>query len=67
MYEDLDPSRWGENQSILDHELVQMFFTAVDRGTGCEAEGNQEYNTDDLPNIPDDYLVIFDADSTRPL
>ncbi len=65
MYEDLDPARWGENKSILDHELVRMFFTAVERDEGREAEVNQEYSIDELPNVLDKYPVVFDADSSQ--
>jgi very-short-patch-repair endonuclease len=65
MYEDLDPTRWGENKSILDHELVRMFFTAVERDEEREAEVREEYNIDALPNVLDDYPVVFDADSSQ--
>ncbi len=65
MYEDLDPERWGEDNSILDHELVRMFFTPVERDAEREAEVNQEYMIDDLPNAIDDYPVVFDADSSQ--
>lgn len=65
MYEDLDPSRWGNDKSILNHKLVRMFFTAVGRDKEREAEVNQEYSIDDLPNVLDDYPVVFDADSSQ--
>lgn len=65
MYEDLDPDRWGEDKAILDHELVRMFFTAVERDGEREAEVNQEYRIDELPNVLDEYPVVFDADSSQ--
>ena len=65
MYEDLDPERWGDDNSILDHELVRMFFTAVERDEEREAEVNREYMIDELPNVLDDYPVVFDADSSQ--
>ncbi|MDB4401580.1 DUF4011 domain-containing protein, partial [bacterium] len=51
MYEDLNPARWGDEKSILDHELVRMFFTAVERDEEREAEVNQEYPIDDIPDV----------------
>ncbi len=65
MYEDLNPARWRGEGSLLDHELVRMFFTAVERDEEREAEVNQEYSIDELPDVLDRYPVVFDADSSQ--
>ncbi len=65
MYEDLDPARWGNNKSILDHALVRMFFTAVEREAEREADIQEEYSIDDMADALDTYPIVFDADSSQ--
>lgn len=65
MYEDLDPTRWDEEHSILDHHLVRMFFTSNEQDTEREAEVNEEYAIDTIPGVVDKYPIVFDADSSQ--
>lgn len=65
MYEDLDPERWGTENSILDHPLVREFFVATEREEDPEAEAQEEYAIDELPNAIDNYPIVYDADSSQ--
>ncbi len=65
MYADLDPARWNDDASILDHHLIRMFFTSVDADAGEEVEARGEYPIDDIPNVVDNYPLVFDADSSQ--
>lgn len=71
MYLDLDPERWPEDASIIEHPVVTRFLAGYDSDHGSEdgREGGfgfgEEHAIDEMENIHTDYPLIDDADSSQ--
>lgn len=71
MYLDMDPSRWPEGASIIDHPVVSQFLTGYRAGQDVEKDSNgdlgfgEEYQIDEIDNIHTNYPLIDDADSSQ--
>ncbi len=70
MYLDLDPTRWPEDSSIIDHSVITRFLAGFDsEGNGEEAGQNfgfgEEYLIDEMDDIHSSYPLIDDADSSQ--
>lgn len=71
MYLDLDPSRWPEGTSIIDHPLVMRFLGGYNANQDLEEDSNgdlgfgEEYPIDEIDDIHDSYPLIDDADSSQ--
>ena len=71
MYLDLDPSRWPEGSSIIDHPVVTRFLAGSNAGQDEEEDTNgdlgfgEEYLIDEMDNIHNTYPLIDDADSSQ--
>ena len=71
MYLDLDPSRWPDGASIVDHPIIMRFLA----GSGTEREDDdhsdrslefgEEYSIDEMDDIHVKYPLIDDADSSQ--
>lgn len=67
MYLDLDPIRWPEGKSILDHRVVTRFLAGYEFGDK-DRPGigfGEEHVIDDLADIHAKYPLIEDADSSQ--
>jgi superfamily I DNA and/or RNA helicase/very-short-patch-repair endonuclease len=69
MYLDLDPARWPEDVSIVDHPVVSRFLSGYgqeesDSGTDDIGFG-EEYLIDELADVHNLYPLIDDADSSQ--
>ena len=66
MYQDLDPDNWPAGSSIVDHPLVTQFFSDADSESGGLANSYlQEHEIDSLPQVHQNYPLIFEADSSQ--
>lgn len=71
MYLDLDPSRWPEDDNIIDHRVVGKFLSCYNTDHGQEEDDNvdlgfgEEYSIDETDNIHKKYPLIDDADSSQ--
>lgn len=71
MYLDLDPSRWPEGASIIDHPVVKQFLVGynAEQDMNGNSNGNlgfgEEYLIDEMDDIHTKYPLIDDADSSQ--
>ena len=70
MYLDLDPSRWSDGESIVDHPVVSRFLIGyssadVDDETDCDLGFGEEYLIDEMDSVHSKYPLIYDADSSQ--
>lgn len=69
MYLDLDPARWPDNESILEHPVVSHFLSGSNQGddepTGDHIGFGEEYLIDEIDDIHVRYPLIDDADSSQ--
>ncbi|MFV9646329.1 MAG: DUF4011 domain-containing protein, partial [Desulfobacterales bacterium] len=71
MYLDLDPSRWPEGASIIDHPVVKQFLVGynAEQNINEDSNGNlgfgEEYLIDEMDDIHTKYPLIDDADSSQ--
>lgn len=69
MYLDLDPARWPDDESILEHPVVSRFLSGAVEG-GDEPSDDpigfgEEYLIDEIDDIHAHYPLIDDADSSQ--
>ena len=68
LYLDLDPARWPEGDSIVDHPLVKQCLAGLseeerdDSGVGSFGE---EHPIDDVASVHEKYPLIDNADSSQ--
>jgi len=71
MYLDLDPLRWPEGSSIIDHPVVTRFLAGynaeqdMEEDSGSDLGFGEEYLIDEMDNIHANYPLIDDADSSQ--
>ncbi|MCP4353875.1 MAG: DUF4011 domain-containing protein [Desulfobacterales bacterium] len=71
MYLDLDPSRWPEGASIINHPMVTRFLDGYNAEQDVEKDSNgdlgfgEEYPIDEIDDIHVNYPLIDDADSSQ--
>lgn len=67
MYLDLDPARWPEDGSILDHRVVSRFLSGYQSDTEIKPDFGfgEEYLIDELADVHTKYPLIDDADSSQ--
>lgn len=69
MYLDLDPARWPEGASIVDHPVVSRFLSGYGQEepeSGSDVIGfGEEYLIDELDDVHNLYPLIDDADSSQ--
>jgi superfamily I DNA and/or RNA helicase len=71
MYLDLDPSRWPEGESIVEHSMVKRFLAGYNSEQSKEEESHEdlgfgeEYPIDEIDNVHTNYPLIDDADSSQ--
>ncbi|WP_237062012.1 DUF4011 domain-containing anti-phage protein Hhe [Microbulbifer zhoushanensis] len=68
MYLDLDPDRWPEDASLLDHALVSRFLSGLQQSEqerDSEFGFEEEHPIDELANVHDNYPLISEADSSQ--
>ena len=67
MYLDLDPSRWPEGSSIIDHPVVTQFLAGQDEEEGADVDlgFGEEYLIDEIDEVHIKYPLIDDADSSQ--
>lgn len=66
MYEDLDPARWPANSNLTDHPLLQQFLSAGDNANENSTGTNlSEHLIDQVPNVHDEFPLIYEADSSQ--
>ncbi len=71
MYLDLDPSRWPQKASIIEHSVVTQLISS--HNVEQDQLDNQndhigfsgEYRIDEVDNIHANYPLIYDADSSQ--
>ena len=69
MYLDLDPTRWPEGASIIDHPVVTRFLSGYEQGAEDGSAGDlgfgEEHLIDEIDEIHFKYPLIDDADSSQ--
>jgi DNA polymerase III delta prime subunit len=69
MYLDLDPVRWPDDASIVDHPVVSRFLSGYgqeETESGSDTIGfGEEYLIDELEDVHNLYPLIDDADSSQ--
>ncbi|MDO9567219.1 MAG: DUF4011 domain-containing protein [Candidatus Desulfaltia sp.] len=71
MYLDLDPSRWPESASIIDHPVVKRFLCGYNAEQDMNGDSNwdlgfgEEYLIDEMDDVLANYPLIDDADSSQ--
>jgi very-short-patch-repair endonuclease/DNA polymerase III delta prime subunit len=67
MYLDLDPARWPEDVSIVDHPVVSRFLSGYGKEemTRDPTGFGEEYLIDELEDVHNLYPLIDDADSSQ--
>jgi len=71
MYLDLDPERWPDDNSIIDHNLISGFLEGYEGDENKEEQGTgdlgfgEEYSIDEVEDIHSQYPIIYDADSSQ--
>jgi very-short-patch-repair endonuclease len=71
MYLDLDPERWPEGASIVDHLVINRFLAgyseveSTEAGDEAAVSFGEEYLIDELKNVHSLYPLIDDADSSQ--
>ena len=71
MYLDLDPSRWPEDESIVDHSIVKQFLAGNNSEQSKKEDPyedlglGEEYLIDEIDNVHANYPLIDDADSSQ--
>lgn len=69
MYLDLDPARWPEDESILQHPLVSRFLSGSQQNDEALSANHlsfgEEYLIDEIDEIHVRYPLIDDADSSQ--
>ena len=71
MYLDLDPARWPDGSSIIDHPVVTRFLAGYNADQDVEDDSNgdfgfgEEYLIDEMDDIHANYPLIDDADSSQ--
>jgi len=71
MYLDLDPSRWPEGASIIDHPVVMRFLAGYnaeqdeEEGSNGDLGFGEEYFIDEMDDVHAKYPLIDDADSSQ--
>lgn len=67
MYLDLDPTRWPEESSIVEHPVIKTFLQGQDVEGDESAPGlfSDEFDIDSIEDIHSDYPLIDDADSSQ--
>jgi len=71
MYLDLDPVRWPEDSSIVDHPVVLRFLSGYGQEDDNEDESpgdlgfGEEYPIDEMDDVHANYPLIDDADSSQ--
>jgi very-short-patch-repair endonuclease/DNA polymerase III delta prime subunit len=71
MYLDLDPSRWPEGASIIDHPVVTQILSGDnanednDKGIPGDLGFGEEFLIDEMDDIHANYPLIDDADTSQ--
>ncbi|MCK5727340.1 MAG: DUF4011 domain-containing protein [Thiotrichaceae bacterium] len=66
MYQDLDPENWPDHAKIQDHPLIAQFFGSGEGGHPDNTlHSVEEHPIDDIPDIHNEFPLIFDADSSQ--
>ncbi len=71
MYLDLDPERWPNDSSIINHQLVRKFLADYDPENDSKNISEVDYGfgeehlIDDMDNIHTKYPIVYDADSSQ--
>lgn len=71
MYLDLDPSRWPEGASLINHPVVKQFLVGynsehdMNKDSSGDLGFGEEYLIDEMDDIHTKYPLIDDADSSQ--
>lgn len=66
MFEDLNPANWPANANIQQHPLIARLFGVGKQGVPLSGIGYEvEHPIDDIPQIHEQFPIVFDADSSQ--
>jgi very-short-patch-repair endonuclease len=66
MYLDLNPINWPKEEKIEDHPIIKQFFgTSPSDAANNEIGYASEHSIDHIPEIHDQFPLIYEADSSQ--
>lgn len=67
MYQDLDPANWPKSASLEEHPIIKKLFSNKSEESHADISIHyaEEHDIDHIPQIHDDFPLIYDADSSQ--
>lgn len=67
MYQDLDPANWPKSAPLEEHPIIKKLFSNKSEESHADISIHyaEEHDIDHIPQIHDDFPLIYDADSSQ--